>query len=167
MSKRLGAAFIGALGSVALLAASCSQPAPTSNPLTSSAAPNPSPTAFVEPGGPVPSSLLGDWFLPTAGVNAAIGCRTPLSAQTCNLRFTLMATTYSFAGTAPPGPGDVVVNNSEIDFFNVAQCDLQGAAGVGRYTWTLAGTALHLSPLNNDPCGRSAYLTNQSFYRSL
>jgi hypothetical protein len=77
-----------------------------------------------------------------------------------------MATKYSFAGTLPSGPGEVVVNAHEIDFFNASQCVHKLPDGIGRYTWTLAAGVLHLTPLNADPCGRSMYLTSQDFYRT-
>ncbi|HXI96179.1 MAG TPA: hypothetical protein VNG04_08625, partial [Candidatus Acidoferrum sp.] len=84
----------------------------------------------------------------------------------CLLRMSFTATKYSFGGTLPPGPGEVVVNAREIDFFNASQCVQKLPDGVGRYTWTLTAGTLHLTPLNADPCGRSMYLTNQDFYRA-
>jgi hypothetical protein len=115
----------------------------------------------------VPAQLMGDWYLQTAAVDVAIGCSKPITGSTCRLRLNLASTTYSFAGTAPSSRGDVVVNNTEMDFFNAAQCTQQGPEGLGRYTWTLTGAVLHLSPLNQDPCGRSSYLANNNFYRTL
>lgn len=137
---------------------------PIASPTSSASA-----ATFAPTGGPVPAELLGKWYLPTAAVSAAAGgfCRAPVTYQTCNLRLTLDTTTYSFVGTYAPGPGDVVVNNSEVDFFNAPQCDFKGAQGVGQYRWTLTGGGLHLKALNSDPCGRGEVLTNQTFYRTL
>ncbi|HVS05050.1 MAG TPA: hypothetical protein VHK65_02650 [Candidatus Dormibacteraeota bacterium] len=58
------------------------------------------------------------------------------------------------------GSGNLVDNNSEIDFFNGISCD-----GVGRYTWTLPSGLLHLT-LISDPCGRSGLLTLQNWART-
>ncbi|GAC1472139.1 MAG: hypothetical protein PVS3B2_08560 [Candidatus Dormibacteraceae bacterium] len=113
----------------------------------------------------MPAQLVGDWFLPAAAVDALITCPKPLTLQTCNLGLSLMATSYRFHGTLPPGAADVVVNNTEMDFFNERYCQ-QGPEGVGRYAWTLTGGVLRFTPLNVDPCERGAYLRNQSFYRT-
>jgi hypothetical protein len=60
-------------------------------------------------------------------------------------------------------PGDVVVNNTEIDFFSADVYGLKLPDGVGRYTWTLTGGLLNFVPLNQDPCPRSAtWLANRS-----
>jgi len=167
------AVLIAVLGPFAFLASSCDQstssaklptPANATTPAAVATAP---PVAYAPPGGPVPAQLLGVWLLPTASVNATIGCQAPLSVATCRLSLNLTGTGYSFAGTLPSGPGEVVVNNTEIDFFNASQCTSQGPAGVGRYTWNLASGGLHLAPLNSDPCGRSTYLMNETFYRKL
>jgi hypothetical protein len=125
------------------------------------------PAAFAPAGGPLPAELLGVWYLPASAVSPVAECPTPLTYQTCNLRLTLAATSYSFAGTRPPGPGDLRVNGTEIDFFNATQCELTGAQGLGSYTWTLTNGSLHLAPLNSDPCGRTQYLSNRTFFRSL
>jgi hypothetical protein len=173
ISKRTIAILIAVVSAVAFLASSCGQSTssaklPTAaNPSTPAVVATAPPVVYAPPGGPVPAQLLGAWFLSTASVDATIGCQAPLSAANCRLSLNLTATKYSFAGTLPSGPGEVVVNNTEIDFFNASQCDSQGPAGLGRYTWTLASGVLHLAPLNSDPCGRSTYLTNQSFYRKL
>jgi hypothetical protein len=111
----------------------------------------------------VPAQLLGDWYLQTADVAEILGvmCTSHPTAGNCNLRLNLAPTSYSFHGTSPAGSGDVVVNNTEIDFFN-APCGVT----VGRYTWTLTPGVLSFTPLNDDPCGRSEYLaSNKSFYR--
>lgn len=88
------------------------------------------------------------------------------------------ATTYQLGFTAvganPPGQGDVVVNNDEIDFFNGVQgtggttdlCGLHLPEGVGRYKWTLTGGVLHLVPLNQDPCIRIGLAYPQGWSRT-
>ena len=124
------------------------------------------PAASPPPGGPLPVELLGDWLLPTAAVDAAVACHKPLLAASCWLRLTLTATTYAFSGPYAEGGGDVVVNNSEIDFFTSASCALNRFF-VGRYMWTLTGGVLHFTSVNDDPCARHSYLANQSFYRAL
>jgi hypothetical protein len=114
----------------------------------------------------VPAQLLGDWQLPTAALDAIVGCLKPLLAVSCHLTLTLTPTTYAFSGTYPEGGGDVVVNDTEIDFFTSATCQLNKFF-VGRYTWTLTAGVLHITPLNDDPCARHSYMANQSFYRTL
>jgi len=124
------------------------------------------PTAFAPAGGPLPAEILGVWYLPVAAVNAVVGCRTPLRYQTCNLRLTLATTSYSFAGTIAPGPGNVSVNETEMDFFNAPQCQFSGPQALGSYTWTLTNASLHLKPLNTDLCGRGQFLSGATFFRS-
>jgi hypothetical protein len=118
------------------------------------------------PGGPVPAALIGDWFLPPAIVIAVEGksaCRL--------LKLTLTATTYRLTHDSACGgiasSGEVVVNNTEIDFFNADVCGLKLPNGVGRYTWTLSNAVLHFVPLNQDPCPRgAAWLANRSYSRT-
>jgi hypothetical protein len=62
------------------------------------------------------------------------------------------------------GTGDVVVNNTEIDFFNGVVCALQLPDGVGRYKWTLRGGVLQFKLLNHDPCNRAAYFSENVTY---
>jgi hypothetical protein len=157
--SRQVAALIGVLGVFAFLASSCGQSSSSAELPTPAAAAAAPPAVSAPPGGPVPAQLLGLWILPTASVAAAIGCQAPLSVATCRLSLYFKPTSYFFAGTLPAGPGEVVVNNTEIDFVN--------GCAVGRYTWTLASGGLHLAPLSSDPCGRSTYLTNETFYRKL
>ncbi len=127
----------------------------------------------------MPAQLLGDWFLPTAVVDAIPGmasnvCPSHPIAENCFVQLTLTATTYSLRSPdGGAGGGYVVVNNNEIDFFN------QGSHGcldlpnvVGRYKWTLIGGVLHFT-LISDPCisaasvdSRVAFVANQSFYRT-
>jgi hypothetical protein len=114
----------------------------------------------------VPTQLLGDWLLPTAALDAVVGCPKPLLAVSCRLTLILTPTTYAFSGPYPEGGGDVVVNGSEIDFFTSTTCELNRFF-IGRYIWTLTATVLHFTPLNDDPCSRHSYVANQSFYRTL
>jgi hypothetical protein len=119
--------------------------------------------------------LLGDWFLPTAVVDAIPGfdgsvCPAHVTPADCFLHLTLTATTYQLTSPTSSTRADAVVNNTEIDFFND---DFTGCHhGVGSYEWTLNGGVLHLT-LISDPCvsgpsveSRVAYLANQSFYRT-
>src|SRR5258708_1146907 len=88
---------------LSLLAAACGPPGSTATVTTPSAA-NGRPQ-----GGPVPATLLGDWFLPPAIVVAVEG-----NASCRLLRLTLTATTYRLTHdpscAAPPDPGEVVVH---------------------------------------------------------
>ena len=161
---RIGAPAISFLlaTAVVFLGSSCGQSTSSQTTPTPSVGPSPSAAASAPTGGPVPAQLLGAWFLPTAIVDASVGCVKPLNPKTCNLRLNLLETSYNFQGTHPAGPGDLVVNNNEIDFFNARECK-----SIGRYTWTLSGGVLHFTALNTDACGRSAYLQDRSFYRSI
>jgi Fibronectin type III domain len=124
-------------------------------------------------GGPVPAQLLGDWFWFVPAAVTAVGgapCPSPPTHTNCFYQLTLTATTYSGAITTAPGTqfagsGDVIVNHTEIDFFNGGVCGLPLPDGVGRYKWTLTGGVLHFTPLNQDPCDRPVFLVHHSFYR--
>jgi hypothetical protein len=59
--------------------------------------------------------------------------------------------------------GMVVVNGSEIDFFNADPCDIPLPGGVGRYRWNLQAGVLHFTSISDDPCGRVDDLNNQSY----
>jgi len=118
----------------------------------------------------VPALLLGDWLLQAAAANTIAGgaCPTPLAASTCTFRLTFTATTYNWTTNVDGftgGGGDVVVNGTEMDFFNGQQCTLNPPAGVGRYTWSVTGGVLHFASLNHDVCPRAPYLDNQSYSR--
>jgi hypothetical protein len=125
-------------------------------------------------GGPVPAQLQGDWLLPAAAsaayVESAGGkCPEPLAVTTCTFKLTLTATTYDFTPNVAgftAGGGDVVVNGTEIDFFNGHACHLALPGGVGRYTWTLTSSVLRFTALNTDSCPRAPILVNQSYTRS-
>ena len=143
-----------------LLATACGQSSSTATVTTPS-------TANSRPqGGPVPAALLGDWFLPPAIVITVEGdsnCRL--------LQLTLTTGTYRLTHDPACGvfasSGEVVVNKTEIDFFNADACGLKLPAGVGRYVWTLTGGFLHLAPLNQDPCPRgAAWLDNRTYSRT-
>jgi hypothetical protein len=153
-----GAVLVGiALG---LLATACGQSSSTATVTTPSAA-NSRPQ-----GGPVPAALLGDWFLPPAIVVAVEGdsnCRL--------LQLTLTTSTYRLTHDPACGvfasSGEVVVNKTEIDFFNADACGLKLPAGVGRYVWTRTGVLLHFAALNQDPCPRgAAWLDNRTYSRT-
>ena len=112
----------------------------------------------------VPTQLLGDWFLPPATVSGIMrndSCRL--------LKLTLAATTYHLTHTDNPAcgtssSGDVVVNRTEMDFFNADVCGLRLPDGVGRYTWTLTDGALHFAPRGQDPCPRGQYWFDERTY---
>jgi hypothetical protein len=157
----IGSPAIAALLGIAavFLAASCGPSISSATVPTPSVAPSPTPSASPSqpppPGGPLPASLLGNWFLKPAAADAILGasnpCPSPLSAATCLIQLTFTASTYRLTGQASDGgKGDVVVNGTEIDFFNMAFCfDAPGFAGqVSRYRWTLIAGVLHLTPLN-------------------
>lgn len=153
------------------LASSCAQstPAalatPAATPVPTVAASPPAAIGSPPPGGPVPATLLGDWFLPPAAVIAAEGavnCPSPATAANCFIQLNLTATLYHVSlMQSPTGSGNVVVDKNEIDFFNGGNCGLQLPDGVGRYKWTLAGGGLKLTRLNKDPCGRDSVFANQ------
>ena len=114
----------------------------------------------------MPTTLLGDWFLPPAIVVAVEGNRS------CRLlKLTLTTTTYRLthdpACGALASSGEVVVKNTEIDLFNADVCGLKLPDGVGRYGWTLTSGLLHFTALNPDPCPRrAAWLDNRSYTRT-
>lgn len=163
----IGSAAIAALLAIALivLASSCDQS-------TSSAKlPTPSAGPSRPPGGPVPVQLLGGWYVLPPDINAAVGytaCPLPSTPAKCSVQIVFAPTTVTWPNNMgfPSCCGDVVVNNTEVDFFNDSVCGIPLPDGVGRYTWTLTGSVLHFTPLNQDPCDRSAWLANRNFYRT-
>jgi hypothetical protein len=171
--RRTGSSAIAALLAMAfvLLASSCGQSTSSAVLPTPSVAFSPTPAASLPPGGPVPAQLLGDWYLPPAAVEAAIGesCPSPATTSNCFYDLTLAPTSYKLVyrdgGVSGAGNGDAVVNNNEIDFFNGQQCGLQLPDGVGRYTWILTGGILTFT-LISDPCGRSRRLTQRGWSRT-
>jgi hypothetical protein len=156
----------------AVVASACGGQSTSSAKLpTPAVAPSAPPAASPPPGGPVPAQLLGDWFLPPAAAEAAVGvsCPSPSTTSNCFYELTLAPTRYklvwrdgSLSGT---GTGDAVVNNNEMDFFNGVNCGLQLPDGVGRYTWTLT-RGLLIFTLISDPCGRSPDLSQQGWSRT-
>ena len=125
-------------------------------------------------GGLVPAQLIGDWSMAPETVNLIMstdgnpGCPKPVTAATCMVLFTLTSTTYHWTTSLglDERPGDVVVNQTEIDFFNGPVCGLKLPQGVGRYTWTVTGTVLHFASLGSDPCPRRVWLADQSYSRT-
>jgi hypothetical protein len=135
---------------------------------------HPAPAASPPRGGPVPTALQGNWFLPPAAYIALNGsatpCPSPPTAANCFFELTLKATTYSEAysakgGRQEAGQGDVVVNNNEIDFFNGVLCGRHLPDGVGRYRWALTGGVLYLT-LISDPCPRPGPLVYEGWSRT-
>jgi hypothetical protein len=154
------------------LAVSCGPSTSSAKLPASSVTPSPTPAPSPPPGGPVPAQLLGDWFLPPAAVQSVgYRCPSPATAANCFFQMTLTATTYQqirFGGSTKQlgGHGDVVVNNSEIDFFNDG---FEGCpplpAGIGRYSWTLTNGVL-LFTLISDQCLRSSVVPLQGWSRT-
>ena len=63
--------------------------------------------------------------------------------------------TYSFP-TASGAGGNVVVNGSEIIFFNRSTCGSRLPDGIAHYSWTLSGESVTFVALAPDPCARVA-----------
>jgi hypothetical protein len=157
----LGIAFV-------FVASSCSQSTSSANAPTRSATPSP------PAGDPVPTQLLGDWFMamPPAVIEAKTGVQCPShpTAENCFFQLTLMASTSHAYFVASPGVedlglGDVVVNNNEIDFFNGVYCGIPLPGGIGRYTWKLTGGLLYLTNIS-DPCTRAHFFSYQGWSRT-
>lgn len=120
----------------------------------------------------MPAQLLGGWYVLPADINAIVGytaCQLPSTPAICSVQIVFTATTVTWPNNLgfPSCCGDVVVNGSEMDFFNDSVCGFPMPEGLGRYTWTLSGNVLHFTSLNQDPCDRFAWLANRSFYRTL
>jgi hypothetical protein len=148
-----------------VLASSCGQPTSSAKVSAASTAPSP------PPGGPVPAQLLGGWYVTPADINAAVGytaCQLPSTPAKCSVQIVFTATTVTWPNNLgfTSCCGNVVVNGSEIDFFNDSGCGIPLPDGLGRYTWTLTGNVLHFTSLNQDPCERFAWLANRSVYRT-
>ena len=101
------------------------------DPVSISPSPADAPTPGWPRGGPVPPELTGKWAFKD---------------------FCLVLVGYTYDFTA--GSGNVVVNGSEIDFFNGAVCGKQLPDGVGRWEWAVHGNTLTVSQSGVDPCGR-------------
>jgi hypothetical protein len=62
--------------------------------------------------------------------------------------------------------GDLVVNGEKVAFFNAQICGLALPDGVGRYRWTVKGSRLRFTPVDDDPCGgRAAILADETYER--
>ena len=99
--------------------------------VTTSPTPSDQPSPGWPRGGPVPHELTGKWAF----------------KDFCLI---LVGYTYDFGA----GSGNVVVNGSELDFFNGAVCGKQLPDGVGRWEWAVNGNTLTVSQSGADPCGR-------------
>ena len=123
-------------------------------------------------GNPVPLQLQGDWYMLASESQALAGtCTPPLTNTSCMFKLHLTGTTYQWFTNVPgydPGTaGNVVVNGSEIDFFNGPQCFIKLPAGVGHYRWTLdASDTLSFKELNADSCPRGPWLKDQTYVRT-
>jgi len=173
-AKTRGGVSLPALVAVAglalsVFAASCGQSTPSAKAQTP-APPVAAPAASPPPGGPVPTALIGDWYLPPPTVlSFGFTCPSPPTAADCYFLMTLTSTTYQwFDGHGqhqdPHGEGNVVVNGNEIDFFSGVNCGLALPDGVGRYTWTLTGGLLSFTRIS-DPCSRDE-LVGQAWSRT-
>jgi hypothetical protein len=111
------------------------------------------PPASAPPGGPVPTTLAGDWIL-----------RTTTPSTSPDLIF--QGNRYQLVTSGGFSFGNVAVNGNEIDFFNGSVCRIPLPGGVGRYRWSLHNGVLQFTPLNADPCGgRTRPLANQTYVR--
>jgi hypothetical protein len=115
MGKRGVSSLLGI--ALVFVASSCSQSTPSAT-LTPSVVPSPTPTASPPPGGPVPTELLGNWYLPGAAVTqvteGTIPCPSNPTPTNCFFQLMLGATTWSISfaasgGIVVPSQGDVVV----------------------------------------------------------
>ena len=102
-------------------------------------------------GGPVPSQLDGAWQQVTDPTVVLI----------------LSGTNYSTAGPGGSGVGNLVVNGSEIDFYNGSVCYISLPGGIGKYRWTISAGVLTLTPLNSDPCPRASYWADPKGWQRL
>lgn len=102
-------------------------------------------------GDPVPSWLDGAWQQITDPTVVLI----------------LSGTNYSTAGPGGSGVGNVVVNGSEIDFYNGSACYISLPGGIGKYRWTISAGVLTFTPLNSDPCPRAPYWADAKGWRRL
>jgi hypothetical protein len=145
-----------ALLPVAFVIAACGAATATSNAVShtsSAAARSSTPAPTQPPGGPVPAQLIGDWVL------------MPLAANPdSDVDLIVNATTFSFSNSGETTFGKLVVNGTEIDFFNGDGCGLALPDGVGHYRWTLQAGVLYFSALGEDPCSmRGSHLAGKSY----
>jgi hypothetical protein len=163
----LGIAFV-------FLASSCSQSRASAT-LPPSAVPGPTPTSSPPPGGPVPSQLWGNWYLPGAAVRqvtaGTIPCPSNPTPTNCFFQLMLGGSTWSISfvasgGIVVPSQGNVVANGNEMDFYNSDYCGLQLPAGLGRFTWRVTVGVLYFTVIS-DTCSRANVLTNRGWTRTL
>lgn len=123
-----------------------------SSPVRASPAPTTLDTVAAWPGGgPAPAALAGIWYFPLHSSQITLG-----------------GNDYQVVQTNPPNhaSGKIVVNGDEIDFFHGDACGVPLPGGVGRYRWTLRGSSLHFTRLNEDPCGRVDILAGATWTRT-
>jgi hypothetical protein len=152
-----GGAILMALIAGSLMAAACGGSPTAKSNSTVLPTSSPSPSASPPPCGPVPAQLQGDRFY---------------HRDDGWVQLTLNGEQYGLRGVqnphfGAPAEGSVVVNGDEIDFFNGDQCGIGLPGGIGRYRWTVTGGDLALSPLNEDPCGRSEDLADIQYHRTI
>ena len=116
----------------------------TPSPSTPASGPKPSPAW--PPGGPVPAELAGQWRL----------------VDQPAITLTLSGSDYTLVGMSDTGKGNVVVNGSEIDFFNGSVCDIPLPHGIGMYRWTISAGLLTFRAYGSDPCPRYDLLHDSS-----
>ena len=77
----------------------------TTSAVQPSAVSSPTPTSSPPPGGPVPSQLWGNWYLPGAAVTQVSGaqCPSPPTPRTCFFQLALDSTTWSISYVASGG----------------------------------------------------------------
>jgi hypothetical protein len=148
-------AVAGALLSLALTG--CSG-APSGETTSASTAAIPSTTSEAPAGQPAPAELQGTWKL------IAIDGK-PYEAQ-----FIIAISDRKYAVRSTDVNGDLVVNGSEIAFFNENLC-IRGTSGagsrVGRYAWTLKGRTLHFDLVGSEPCGDRTGIFEDATYKRL
>jgi hypothetical protein len=146
----------------------------TTSAVQPSAVSSPTPTSSPPPGGPVPSQLWGNWYLPGAAVTqvteGTTHCPSNPTPTNCFFQLMLGGSTSSISYVALGGiyaasQGDVVANRNEMDFYNSAYCLPEGG-GLGRYTWRLTAGVLYFT-LISDTCSRALVLTNRGWARTL
>jgi hypothetical protein len=75
------------------------------------------------------------------------------------ITMTIREGTYQLNRAGSAGAGKVAVVDDVIELFDSNQCP-----GTGRYTWSLDGTALTLTPVERDACpGRRVSLEDVAF----
>jgi hypothetical protein len=123
----------------------------------------------------VPNELLGDWFLPPEAEATIWGFAAPCPAnptpKNCFIQLTLTTTTEHLqikAGAMQDaGTAQVVVNGSEIYFFDSSFCGLKLPDGVGHYKWTLtSGGDLQMTTISEACSPRDQFLATQAWGRA-